>query len=125
MKIVSTKEHYDLLIEEGNDPYYDPPLLQEYMSNWDGPHFYKALDVKDKVVLEIGVGTGRLAKKMLLSGCKKFDGIDISLKTLNRAKENLVDFSNAEFELVDIIDYVRPDFYDCAYSVLTFFTYRR
>ena len=29
-------EHYDLLIEEGNDPVLDPPILREYMDRWDG-----------------------------------------------------------------------------------------
>lgn len=36
MKIVSTLEHYDSLAHEGHDPVYDPPLLREYMSGWDG-----------------------------------------------------------------------------------------
>ena len=31
--------HYDLLIEEENDPFRDPPFLQEYMSEWDGKPF--------------------------------------------------------------------------------------
>ena len=32
-------DHYDLLIEEQNDPFRDPPVLQEYMSKWDGEPF--------------------------------------------------------------------------------------
>lgn len=28
--------HYDLLIYENNDPFRDPPALQEYMNQWDG-----------------------------------------------------------------------------------------
>ena len=31
--------HYDLLIDEGQDPVCDPPLLQEYMNKWDGELF--------------------------------------------------------------------------------------
>lgn len=29
-------KHYDLLIDEGNDAFRDPPALQEYMNKWDG-----------------------------------------------------------------------------------------
>ena len=32
-------DHYDLLIEEQNDPFRDLPVLQEYMSKWDGEPF--------------------------------------------------------------------------------------
>ena len=35
----TVKEHYDLLIDEGNDPVYDPMPLQEYMDKWDGQKF--------------------------------------------------------------------------------------
>ena len=54
--------HYDLLIAEGNDPVHDPPALKEYMDRWDGSAFLEALQLStEKTVLEIGVGTGRLA----------------------------------------------------------------
>ena len=26
--------HYDLLVDENNDPFRDPPPLQEYMKGW-------------------------------------------------------------------------------------------
>ena len=58
-------EHYDKLIDENNDPFYDPPNLQDYMNKWDGPLFIDAMKLdKTKYVLEIGVGTGRLAKRV-------------------------------------------------------------
>lgn len=31
-------EHYDKLIEEKNDPVYDPKPLKEYMDKWDVKH---------------------------------------------------------------------------------------
>ena len=47
--------HYDLLIDEGNDPVLDPPALAAYMDGWDGGLFIDALcldgtqDVLDKI----------------------------------------------------------------------------
>ena len=38
-------DHYDLLIEEQNDPFRDPPVLQEYMNKWDGEPFLEALEL--------------------------------------------------------------------------------
>ena len=58
--------HYDLLIDEGNDPFRDPPVLQEYMDRWDGQALIDAMALrKEKTVLEIGIGTGRIAKRLL------------------------------------------------------------
>ena len=84
--------HYDLLIDEDNDPFRDPPELQEYMNGWDGEKFVEALELtKNKKVLEIGIGTGRLAVRVA-PHCRKLTGIDISPKTVERAKENLKDY---------------------------------
>ena len=58
-------QHYDLLIEENNDPFRDPPMLQDYMNQWDGDQFLEAMELTaNKNVLEIGIGTGRLAGKV-------------------------------------------------------------
>ena len=58
--------HYDLLVDEGNDPVCDPEPLKQYMDKWDGQAFIDALQLdKTKSVFEIGVGTGRLAKRVL------------------------------------------------------------
>ena len=32
-------QHYDLLIEENNDPVRDPKPLKDYMDKWDGKVF--------------------------------------------------------------------------------------
>lgn len=56
------RTHYDLLSDEGNDPVPDPPALQAYMDRWDGQSFIDHMQLSpDQSVLEIGVGTGRLA----------------------------------------------------------------
>ena len=57
--------HYDLLIDENNDPFNDPPVLQAYMDRWDGQPFIDLMALRqDNTVLEIGIGTGRLARKV-------------------------------------------------------------
>ena len=40
-------EHYDKLIEEDNDPVYDPEPLKEYMSKWDGQAFIEAMQIDE------------------------------------------------------------------------------
>ena len=113
--------HYDLLIDEGNDPVHDADEMREYMDKWDGQAFVDAMKLsKDKDVLEIGVGTGRLAIR-IAPCCSNFTGVDISPKTVETAKSNL-----SKFENVTIIcdDFIGADFgnaqFDVIYSSLTF-----
>lgn len=113
-------KHYDLLIAENNDPVYDPKPLQEYMDQWDGQIFIDKMELdKDKTVLEIGVGTGRLAIRVAPL-CKEFYGIDISPKTIDRAKENLKGFENITLICDDFQNYNFNDTFDVIYSSLTF-----
>ena len=82
-------EHYNKLIDENNDPVHDSKPLKDYMDKWDGGRFIESMKLnKNKTVLEIGVGTGRLAIKVAPL-CQLFLGIDISPKTITRAAENL------------------------------------
>ena len=112
--------HYDMLINENNDPFRDEPILQEYMDKWDGKLFLDALKLdKTKNVLEIGIGTGRLAVKVL-PWCKKLTGIDISPKTINRAKENLKEHININLICDDFITHDFEERFDIIYSSLTF-----
>ena len=112
-------EHYDKLIDENNDPFHDPQPLRDYMSLWDGTPFLDAMALTGKdTVLEVGVGTGRIAAK-ILPGCLTFTGIDISPKTVERARDNLSSFPN-----IDLIcdDFLLHDFhtqFDIVYSTLT------
>lgn len=88
-KIISTKNHYEKIISDGNDPFHDNDVLQKYMNRWTGEHFFELLDInKSKRILEVGVGTGRMARKVLESGCGEFVGIDASPRTIERTKEN-------------------------------------
>ncbi len=115
-----TKNYYDLLIDEWNDPVLDPPPLQDYMNKWDGQIFMDKLNIsKDMSVLEIGVGTGRLALK-IAPLCKWFVGIDLSPKTVERATVNLSNYGNISIICGDFLDTKFNTKFDVIYSSLTF-----
>lgn len=117
---MSVIEYYDKLIDENNDPVYDPSPLKEYMNKWDGQVFTDAMKLnKAKTVLEIGVGTGRIAVKTTPL-CKKFFGIDISPKTIATAICNLSQYQNAELICADFMTYNFDVAFDVVYSSLTF-----
>jgi len=102
---VAVAAHYDAILEEGNDPVLDPPVLQAYMRQWDGDTFLDLLQLtKEKTVLEIGVGTGRIALQTAPK-CKTFYGIDLSSKTIARAKRHLASFPNVHLLHGDFLKY--------------------
>ncbi len=117
--MVSVEKHYDLLIANGNDPVNDSIELQNYMNKWDGDIFVENLKLdKSKSVLEIGCGTGRILKK-IIGTFKNYTGIDISSKTIERAKEHFKD-KNISFITDDFISHEFNCRYDVVYSSLTF-----
>ena len=119
MCVMNVITHYDLLIDENNDPFRDPPSLQEYMNGWDGELFLESLELsKNKNALEIGIGTGRIAVKVA-PYCIRLTGIDISPKTIERAKENLKEYSNICFVCGDFNEYDFVETFDVIYSSLT------
>lgn len=119
-KSSAVSEHYDLLIDENNDPARDPWPLREYMDKWDGRQFIDSLQLtKEKSVLEIGVGTGRLAVRVAPE-CREFCGIDLSPKTVKRAKENLKEQTNVALICGDFMSYEFGRKFDVIYSSLTF-----
>ena len=113
------KNHYDLLIEENNDPFRDPPVLRKHMESWDGQALLDLMELdRSKTVLEIGVGTGRLAVKTA-GCCRHLTGIDLSAKTIERAGENLRDCPNVSLVCGDFISYPFTETFDVIYSSLT------
>lgn len=118
--MIDVANHYDILIDENNDPVHDPKPLRDYMDKWDGQAFIDEMKLsKSKAVLEIGVGTGRLAVRVA-PYCKDFIGIDISRKTVERATKNLKAHSNSTIICGDVSEYVFDKKFDVVYSSLTF-----
>ena len=110
--------HYDALIDEGNDPVLDPPILKEYMDKWDGETFYNLLNLNNKLsVLEIGCGSGRLAVKVIPS-VSQFCGIDLSKRSIIRAAEHISEYSPALI-CGDFLTYTFDEKFDLIYSSLT------
>ena len=117
---ISAREHYDRLAEAGHGR-DDPPFLQEFMARWDGPEFFRALgDTMDRDILEVGIGVGRIAGRLLAQGCRSLSGLDVSPKTIAAAKHDLKRFENLELLLEDITEFRRRESFDIACSVLTF-----
>lgn len=115
-------KHYDNLIDEGQDPVHDPKPLKEYMNKWDGQIFVDKMQLdKSKSVLEIGVGTGRIAVNVAPK-CKEFTGIDISEKTIGTAKKNIKSglFKKPVLICADFLEYKFEKTFDVVYSSLTF-----
>lgn len=113
-------QHYDLLVKENNDPVHDPKPLRDYMDKWDGQAFIDSMELdNNKSVLEIGVGTGRLAVRVAPL-CGQFCGIDISPKTIERAKENLAEYRNIDLICGNFLSYKFDRKFDVIYSSLTF-----
>jgi Methylase involved in ubiquinone/menaquinone biosynthesis len=75
-------------------------------------------------VLEIGIGTGRLAKKVLEAGCGHFTGLDISPATIARAEENLSSWVNKSLICGDFIGYNFNQTFDIIYCSLTLFHFK-
>ena len=122
MEIVGAEAHYDALIREGHDPANDPPILARHMDKWDGEPFIDALALSGTSrVLEIGVGTGRLAKRVLAAGCGHFTGIDLSAPTIRRAQQNLGSWHNVSLIWGDFMAHGFPDPFDVVYCSLTLF----
>lgn len=120
MKNEEVKAYYDKLIEEGNDPVLDLEPLRAYMDKWDGPQFMEMLSLAPhKDILEIGVGTGRLAVKTA-PFCRSFMGIDLSAKTVEQARKHLKSFLNVNLICDDFMKHSFHCIFDVIYSSLTF-----
>ena len=120
MNLEAVQRHYDALIAEGNDPVCDPPELQAYMDQWDGETFLSALALRGwESVLEIGVGTGRLALR-IAPQCGALTGIDLSPLTIERACEHLAGQAHVKLLCGDFMACAFEQKFDLICSSLTF-----
>jgi len=117
--MMDIRQHYDLLIEENNDPARDPEPLRSYMDKWDGEAFLSLLELSpNKSALEIGVGTGRLALRTAPK-LLHVTGIDLSPRTIERAAENLAHHDNIDLVCGDFLIHPLTGSFDVIYSSLT------
>lgn len=90
------------------------------MDGWDGGVFLDALMLDGtQDVLEIGVGTGRLAVR-IAPEYASFTGIDISEKSVARAAQHLAGCPQAWLVCADFMAWETRMRFDVAYSSLTF-----
>lgn len=126
--IVDATTHYDLMIGEMDDPthpvgdpFHDTGRLRDWYGQANGPAFVKAIgDVRGKRVLEVGVGTGRVTRQLLELGCARLTGIDVSARSLARARENLAAWPDVELLERSAESFVRREGFDLACAVWTF-----
>lgn len=116
---ITVAAYYDALLAEGQDPVLDPPVLKSYMDGWDGEVFLEKMHIAPTFsVLEVGVGTGRLAVRVAPL-CGRFLGVDIAPKTVERARTHLASFENAAVLCADFLTYPFSEQFDIVYSSLT------
>jgi ubiquinone/menaquinone biosynthesis C-methylase UbiE len=118
-KIYSAADYYDLLAT--TEP--DPPLLQEYMSQWDGADFFAQLKpLEGRQFLEVGIGLGRIAKQVL-DAAGQVTGLDVSQKSLECTAQILEKYINTgalTLLNIPIEEFYAENQFDIGYSVLTF-----
>lgn len=117
-------DHYDALIAENNDPVLDPPTLAAYMERWDGAPFMELLSLDGtQSVLEPGVGTGRLARRVA-PRCRHLTGIDLSPVTVARARAHLSGYGNTTLLCGDFMTFPFRETFDRVYASLFLFHIR-
>lgn len=117
-------DHYDALIAENNDPVLDPPALAAYMERWDGAPFMELLSLDGtQSVLEPGVGTGRLARRVA-PRCRHLTDIDLSPATVARARAHLSGCGNTTLLCGDFMTFPFRETFDRVYASLFLFHIR-
>ena len=117
-------DHYDALVAENNDPVLDPPALAAYMERWDGAPFMELLSLDGThSVLEPGVGTGRLARRVA-PRCRHLTGIDLSPATVAHARAHLSGYGNTTLLCGDFMTFPFRETFDRVYASLFLFHIR-
>ena len=80
-------------------------INQEHFEKYIEENVFKNITVKNKVVIDYGIGGGFVAKMILDKGCKKYIGYDIAEKQIEISKNYLKNYSNIDFIQVNGIDF--------------------
>ena len=92
------------------------PIYEEQFKRWTTLIFEQ--EWKDMTLLDVGCGTGRNSLWPIKYGAKKVVAIDVDEGSLNSARENLKDFSNAEVKKMSAYDIEYTDHFDISFSIL-------
>jgi len=91
------REYYDSRMHRSLFPLEESPWLQIYnkTASFLGP------ELIDKKIIDLGCGTGRLARLLCNKGYKNYTGIDFAPKRIEECKRYVPEY---EFKCVDIFD---------------------
>ncbi len=92
------------------------PIYEEQFKRWTT--LISEQEWKDMTLLDVGCGTGRNSLWPIKYGAKKVVAIDVDEGSLNSARENLKDFSNAEVKKMSAYDIEYTDHFDISFSIL-------
>lgn len=74
--------------------------------------FLNTQDIEGKEILDMGTGSGALAKKCLEKNAKTVKAIDINLKAIKKAKKRLKEFENVEVIKSDLYSQLNQQNFD-------------
>lgn len=94
-------------------------VLDESKSNKELISIIKKLKTEDKIIIDIGCGKGNLVP--LLNNPKEIVECDFSKNMLNICKNNLKEYKNIKYELVDIFEHPSTTKGDILFSINGFF----
>lgn len=108
------KKHLEIVLSKLKLPDLPRPSLEQYTIPGSLAAeilnlAYLSGDIKDKVVFDLGCGSGRLAIGSLLLGAKEVIGIDIDANVLETAEENFNSIIPGNLEINGSIKLMRSD----------------
>lgn len=111
------KKQLEIILSKLKSPSYPKPSLEQYTIPSDLAAeilnlAYLSGDIKDKIVFDLGCGTGRLAMGALLMGSKEVVGVDIDYKVLEIAEENLHSITLQNLAVKGSIRFLQSDIKD-------------
>lgn len=91
------------------------PIYEEQFKRW--AVLIDSSEWKDKDILDVGCGTGRNSIWPIKYGAKRAVAIDVDEGSLNSARQNLHNISNAEVKLMSAYDIEYENAFDIVFSI--------